>query len=158
MLGGKLTARAVLLRYSASSGMLCIHILALLVTFSLRCTFFLFWSVLLALFILSLPFFSSLSFPPPPFLWYYFNGFYITSVNWSLNQDLHTLHCCFFFLFLLQTLGSIPWQSYFQRVLSVSSVNDARRLSVLAGVSALILALPPICLGVVGSSVGLFVE
>ena len=58
------------------------------------------------------------------------------------------------FLFVFQTLGSIPWQSYFQRVLSVRSVGDARRLSFLAGLSSLVCAVPPICLGVVGATVG----
>ena len=58
------------------------------------------------------------------------------------------------FLFVFQTLGSIPWQSYFQRVLSVRSVGDARRLSFLAGLSSLVCAVPPICLGVIGATVG----
>ncbi|XP_067938215.1 high affinity choline transporter 1-like [Watersipora subatra] len=56
-------------------------------------------------------------------------------------------------LLIAMTLGSIPWQSYFQRVLSVTSVKEARTLSILAGLTALLFAVPPVCLGVVGATV-----
>lgn len=61
----------------------------------------------------------------------------------------------FMIFWIFQTLGSIPWQSYFQRLLSMTSVKEAQKLSALAGVSALVLAIPPICLGVVGATVGM---
>jgi len=52
---------------------------------------------------------------------------------------------------LLLVFGGIPWQVYFQRVLSAKDENTARNLSILAGVVCLIAAIPPIMIGVVGS-------
>lgn len=52
---------------------------------------------------------------------------------------------------LLLMLGGIPWQVYFQRVLSAKDENTARNLSILAGVVCLIAAIPPIMIGVVGN-------
>lgn len=52
---------------------------------------------------------------------------------------------------LLLMFGGIPWQVYFQRVLSAKDENTARNLSILAGVICLIAAIPPIMIGVVGS-------
>lgn len=52
---------------------------------------------------------------------------------------------------LLLVLGGIPWQVYFQRVLSAKNENTARNLSILAGVVCLIAAIPPIMIGVVGN-------
>jgi solute carrier family 5 (high affinity choline transporter), member 7 len=52
---------------------------------------------------------------------------------------------------LLLVLGGIPWQVYFQRVLSAKDENTARNLSILAGVVCLIAAIPPIMIGVVGA-------
>jgi high affinity choline transporter 7 len=51
---------------------------------------------------------------------------------------------------LLLVCGGIPWQVYFQRVLSAKDENTARNLSILAGVVCLIAAIPPIMIGVVG--------
>lgn len=56
-------------------------------------------------------------------------------------------------LYLLQTLGTIPWQVYFQRVLSVKSVAHARLLSVAGGIGALLLAIPPIAIGVAAKAI-----
>ena len=52
---------------------------------------------------------------------------------------------------LLLIFGGIPWQVYFQRVLSAKDENTARNLSILAGIVCLIAAVPPIMIGVVGS-------
>lgn len=52
---------------------------------------------------------------------------------------------------LLLMLGGIPWQVYFQRVLSAKDENTARNLSMLAGIICLLAAIPPIVIGVVGS-------
>jgi high affinity choline transporter 7 len=52
---------------------------------------------------------------------------------------------------LLLMLGGIPWQVYFQRVLSAKDENTARNLSILAGVVCLVAAIPPIMIGVIGN-------
>lgn len=55
---------------------------------------------------------------------------------------------------LLQMLGGIPWQAYFQRVLSSSSATYAQVLSFLAAFGCLVMALPSICIGAIGASTG----
>jgi high affinity choline transporter 7 len=54
---------------------------------------------------------------------------------------------------VLLILGGIPWQVYFQRVLACDSDKNAMRLSVLAGVGCLIMAIPAVLLGMVGATV-----
>ncbi|MEM7373185.1 MAG: sodium:solute symporter family protein [Bacteroidota bacterium] len=54
------------------------------------------------------------------------------------------------YAFLL-IFGGIPWQVYFQRVLSAKDENTARNLSIIAGLVCLIAAIPPIMIGVIGS-------
>ncbi|XP_040192393.1 high affinity choline transporter 1 [Rana temporaria] len=54
--------------------------------------------------------------------------------------------------FMLLTLGGIPWQAYFQRVLSVSSATYAQVLSFLAAFGCLIMAIPSILIGAIGAS------
>ncbi|NXU49891.1 SC5A7 protein, partial [Turnix velox] len=54
----------------------------------------------------------------------------------------------FFFL----VLGSIPWQTYFQRVLSVASTRQARLISYLSGVGCFIMAIPSVLIGAVAAS------
>ncbi|SFE39073.1 solute carrier family 5 (high affinity choline transporter), member 7 [Actinopolyspora alba] len=49
-------------------------------------------------------------------------------------------------------LGGIPWQVYFQRVLSSSSPKNARRLSVGASVMCVLAAIPPVLIGVVATA------
>ena len=53
-----------------------------------------------------------------------------------------------------QTLGTIPWQAYFQRVLSMKSSKQAQILSFVGAVGALVLAVPPALLGIAGASAG----
>ncbi len=53
------------------------------------------------------------------------------------------------YAFLL-IFGGIPWQVYFQRVLSARSENAARWLSFLAAIICLIAAIPAVIIGVVG--------
>ena len=43
--------------------------------------------------------------------------------------------------------GGIPWQAYFQRVLSARDVNVARTLSFIAGFGCLLAAIPSIIIG-----------
>lgn len=54
---------------------------------------------------------------------------------------------------LLLIFGGIPWQVYFQRVLSAKTPNTAFWLSIIAGVVCLLAAIPPIMIGVIGFSV-----
>ncbi len=51
---------------------------------------------------------------------------------------------------LLLMFGGIPWQVYFQRVLSSKDENTARNLSIMAGVICLIAAIPAVLIGVIG--------
>ncbi|KAH7960247.1 hypothetical protein HPB49_018217 [Dermacentor silvarum] len=54
--------------------------------------------------------------------------------------------------FLMTALGGIPWQVYFQRVLSCETDFDARMLSYLAAVGCIALAIPPAVIGAVAKS------
>jgi solute carrier family 5 (high affinity choline transporter), member 7 len=51
---------------------------------------------------------------------------------------------------LLLVFGGIPWQGYFQRVLSAKNASAAMWLSILGGVICLIVAIPPVVIGIVG--------
>lgn len=55
---------------------------------------------------------------------------------------------------LLQMLGGIPWQVYFQRVLSASSATYAQVLSFLAAFGCLVMAVPSVLIGAIGASTG----
>ncbi|XP_049520143.1 high-affinity choline transporter 1 [Dermacentor silvarum] len=52
----------------------------------------------------------------------------------------------------MTALGGIPWQVYFQRVLSCETDFDARMLSYLAAVGCIALAIPPAVIGAVAKS------
>ncbi|XP_076858228.1 high-affinity choline transporter 1 isoform X2 [Brachyhypopomus gauderio] len=54
--------------------------------------------------------------------------------------------------FLLLVLGGIPWQVYFQRVLSASSATYAQVLSFLAAFGCLVMAAPSVLIGAIGAS------
>ncbi|XP_030055422.1 high affinity choline transporter 1 [Microcaecilia unicolor] len=54
--------------------------------------------------------------------------------------------------FFLLVLGGIPWQAYFQRVLSASSATYAQVLSFLAAFGCLVMAIPSVLIGAVGAS------
>ncbi|BFZ14428.1 hypothetical protein BsWGS_17467 [Bradybaena similaris] len=55
-------------------------------------------------------------------------------------------------LLIAMTLGTIPWQSYFQRVLSVRSVRDAQILSFVGAVGAFVMVIPSVLIGIAGAS------
>ncbi|EDO44300.1 predicted protein, partial [Nematostella vectensis] len=55
---------------------------------------------------------------------------------------------------LLLTFGGIPWQVYFQRVLSCKTVNASRNLSLAAAVGCIIMAIPAVIIGAIGKSTG----
>ncbi|MGK0365898.1 MAG: high affinity choline transporter 7 [Saprospiraceae bacterium] len=52
---------------------------------------------------------------------------------------------------LLLVFGGIPWQVYFQRVLSAKDEGTAVRLSIFAGVVCLLAAIPAVLIGMVGA-------
>lgn len=52
---------------------------------------------------------------------------------------------------LLLMFGGIPWQVYFQRVLSSKDAKTAVRLSVLAGFVCLLAAIPAVVIGIIGA-------
>lgn len=54
---------------------------------------------------------------------------------------------------LLLIFGGIPWQVYFQRVLSSRDPKTAVRLSVIAGVVCILAAVPAIIIGIIGTAV-----
>ncbi|XP_053531992.1 high-affinity choline transporter 1 [Ictalurus punctatus] len=54
--------------------------------------------------------------------------------------------------FCLLMLGGIPWQVYFQRVLSASSATYAQVLSFLAAFGCIIMAVPSVLIGAIGAS------
>ncbi|XP_019644011.1 PREDICTED: high affinity choline transporter 1-like [Branchiostoma belcheri] len=54
--------------------------------------------------------------------------------------------------FLLLTLGGIPWQAYFQRVLAAKSTNNIRAISVSSGFLCMVMAIPSFLIGAIGAS------
>ena len=57
-------------------------------------------------------------------------------------------------IYLLIILGGIPWQVYFQRVLASRSSQQAQKLSYIAAIGCLTLAVPPAFLGSIARVVG----
>ncbi|KFQ37835.1 High affinity choline transporter 1, partial [Mesitornis unicolor] len=53
---------------------------------------------------------------------------------------------------MFQVLGSIPWQTYFQRVLSAASPTQARLISYLSGLGCFLMAIPSVLIGAVATS------
>ncbi|XP_009504162.2 high affinity choline transporter 1 [Phalacrocorax carbo] len=64
------------------------------------------------------------------------------------NQFLGRWLDDFFYL----VLGSIPWQTYFQRVLSAASPGQARLISYLSGLGCFSMAIPSVLIGAVAAS------
>ena len=56
--------------------------------------------------------------------------------------------------FCLQTFGGVPWQVYFQRVLSCKTAAKARGLSVAAAFGCVLMAIPAVLIGAIGASTG----
>ncbi|XP_060596317.1 high-affinity choline transporter 1-like [Ruditapes philippinarum] len=73
------------------------------------------------------------------------------STNWlgELNKNLSAQWVD---LLIAMTFGTIPWQAYFQRVLSVKTSQQAQVLSIAGGCSALILVIPSVLIGAAGKS------
>ncbi|XP_068005095.1 high affinity choline transporter 1-like [Melanerpes formicivorus] len=64
------------------------------------------------------------------------------------KQDVGRWLDDFFYL----VLGSIPWQTYFQRVLSTASTGQARLISYLSGLGCFLMAIPSVLIGAVAAS------
>ena len=70
-------------------------------------------------------------------------------IPWPTKQILGTSTALWWDSALLLIFGGIPWQVYFQRVLSAKNSKVAVRLSVLAGFICLLAAIPPMMVGVI---------
>ena len=57
-------------------------------------------------------------------------------------------------LLIMQIFGGIPWQVYFQRVLSSDSSAHAQALSFIASIGCLLMAIPSILIGAIASVTG----
>lgn len=69
--------------------------------------------------------------------------------------DLHSYQLGQYFdLLLLLILGGVPWQVYFQRVLSSKSGMKAQILSYVAAFGCIIMAVPPMIIGAVARVTG----
>ena len=56
---------------------------------------------------------------------------------------------------LLLVLGGVPWQGYFQRILSMKTTLAAQGLSVAAVFGCLIIGIPAAIIGVIGRYTGM---
>uniref|UniRef100_A0A8C1T314 Solute carrier family 5 member 7 n=1 Tax=Cyprinus carpio TaxID=7962 RepID=A0A8C1T314_CYPCA len=72
----------------------------------------------------------------------------ITDILFQYIETLMQLCVCV----CVQMLGGIPWQVYFQRVLSASSASYAQVLSFLAAFGCLVMAVPSVLIGAIGAS------
>jgi high affinity choline transporter 7 len=59
-------------------------------------------------------------------------------------------------LMLVLIFGGIPWQVYFQRVLSAKTEKSAMYLSYIAALGCFIAGIPPIIIGAIAKSTGMF--
>jgi solute carrier family 5 (high affinity choline transporter), member 7 len=55
---------------------------------------------------------------------------------------------------LVLIFGGIPWQVYFQRVLSAKTEKSAMYLSYIAALGCFLAGIPPIIIGAIGKSTG----
>ena len=58
---------------------------------------------------------------------------------------------------LILIFGGIPWQVYFQRVLSARSEKSAMYLSYVAALGCLLSGIPPAIIGMIGKATGKFI-
>lgn len=77
-----------------------------------------------------------------------------TSADWigSIGDFPHFLQWTD--LYLLLIFGGIPWQVYFQRVLSSKSATGAKLLSYVAAFGCFIMAIPSVLIGAIAKSTG----
>ena len=58
------------------------------------------------------------------------------------------------FNFFSQIFGGVPWQVYFQRVLSCKTARKAQGLSLAAALGCVVMAIPAVLIGAIGASAG----
>ena len=73
---------------------------------------------------------------------------------YNLSGDLNPYIGLYIDTGLLLIFGGIPWQVYFQRVLSQKSPSRAQLLSILAAFGCLIMTVPALLIGAIGASTG----
>lgn len=56
--------------------------------------------------------------------------------------------------FPVQVFGGVPWQVYFQRVLSCKTAAKAKGLSFAASFGCVLMAVPAVLIGAIGASTG----
>ena len=74
------------------------------------------------------------------------------SAAWSVYQAARpewSLSVGWWDVSMMLMLGGIPWNCYFQRVLSCRSANHARMHSLLSGMLTIVLTIPPLLMGLV---------
>lgn len=78
----------------------------------------------------------------------------VKSMSPDKNDWFGTLHLWQFGIYLdqglLLVLGGIPWQVYFQRVLSSRTAFKAKILSYVAALGCVVMAIPPMIIGAIG--------
>lgn len=57
--------------------------------------------------------------------------------------------------FLLLIFGGLPWQVYFQRVLSARTVRTAEYLSFFGGLGCVVMSIPSILIGAIAANAGI---
>lgn len=60
--------------------------------------------------------------------------------------------CYYIDLMLVLVFGGIPWQVYFQRVLSAKTEKSAMYLSYIAALGCFVAGIPPIVIGIIAKS------
>ncbi|XP_013781993.1 high-affinity choline transporter 1-like isoform X1 [Limulus polyphemus] len=75
----------------------------------------------------------------------------LNSIDWLGSVELTDVGV-YVDYWLLLILGGIPWQVYFQRVLSAKSAFNAQILSYVAAVGCIFMAIPPMIIGVVAKA------
>ncbi|MDB4539631.1 MAG: sodium:solute symporter family protein [Saprospiraceae bacterium] len=74
----------------------------------------------------------------------------VTATFFPSHENLGGYYWMWWDYALLLMFGGIPWQVYFQRVLSSKDEKTAVRLSVFAGVICIIAAIPAVLIGIIG--------
>ena len=101
-------------------------------------------------------YFALRSLPGVPQIWSSYVAAYGANASWLPSADAVTSRqpwvLQWFDSALLLTLGGIPWQVYFQRVLACKSENHAAVLSIMGGIGCLLMAVPAVLIGVIGAN------
>lgn len=90
-----------------------------------------------------------------PFVWTHpaINHEAFSQIDWIGTVPLRSIGS-YIDIYLLLILGGVPWQVYFQRVLACRSSKHAQKLSFIAAVGCVLMALPPALLGSLARAAG----